>query len=105
MRAGSQTITNDGEYDLLTAALACDPVDLDLVHAVLASRSTELQELDGHYDISSVNRDYIIRHSAVEAARRAIDAGSRQFVQGLETYQSCVRAIMGGETAGPNLFI
>ena len=81
VRAGSQTITNDGEYDLLTAALACDPVDLDLVHAVLASRSTELQELDGHYDISSVNRDYIIRHSAVEAARRAID-GDRPDVLG-----------------------
>ena len=42
---------------------------------------------------------------AFETARLALDAGSRQFVQGLETYQSCVRAIMGGETAGPNLFI
>ena len=40
-----------------------------------------------------------------QTARLALDAGSRQFVQGLETYQSCVRAIMGGETAGPNLFI
>ena len=91
VRAGSQTITNDGEYDLLTAALACDPVDLDLVHAVLASRSTELQELD---DESAAE---LLESFAVEdKAPRSVTV-----IEVDAVYFQCARALVRSELWNP----
>jgi hypothetical protein len=40
-----------------------------------------------------------------QTSRLALDVGSPQFVQGLNLYQSCQRAVSGGLPAGPNVFI
>jgi hypothetical protein len=40
-----------------------------------------------------------------QTARLALDVGSREFIKGLNLYQSCQRAVSGGLQAGPNVFI
>lgn len=38
-------------------------------------------------------------------ARLALEAGSPEFVNGVQLYQQCVRAVSGGWGPGPNVFI
>lgn len=40
-----------------------------------------------------------------QTARLALQAGSREFVRGLNLYQTCTRAVSGGLPPGPNVFI
>lgn len=40
-----------------------------------------------------------------QTARLALEVGSREFVRGLNLYQSCQRAVSGGLPGAPNVFI
>jgi hypothetical protein len=40
-----------------------------------------------------------------ESSRLALDAGSPDFVQGVELYSQCIRSVSGGWTRGPNEFL
>lgn len=39
-----------------------------------------------------------------QTARLALDAGSPEFIKGFELYNSCTRAVMGGQTPMPNIY-
>ena len=68
---GSGSPTLDDSSDLLDATLACDPIDLNLVQSVLASRNNQIRELR----LVEANSDdeLMIAMSAGDAAMRAVD--------------------------------
>jgi len=86
VRAGSPTIAQGGEDDMLQAALAQDPIDMGLIKDVLQARSAELRRLHDQYEEDRDMDDdleYQIQHSAVEAARRAVDMHRDDILQAL----------------------
>jgi hypothetical protein len=40
-----------------------------------------------------------------QTSRLALDAGAPEFAKGVELYNSCVRAVMGGVTPGRNIYL
>jgi len=47
----------------------------------------------------------IAPYAVDQTARLALDAGSPEFVKGVDLYHSCVRAVMGGVSPGRNLYM
>jgi len=86
VRAGSPTIAQGGADDMLQAALAQDPIDMGLIQDVLRARSAELrlraQQDENDRDMDD-DLEYQIHHSAVEAARRAVDIYRDDILQAL----------------------